>query len=58
MPYSLTLETKQAIYYYAGLSDSQFDDKAGARDCWTKGLALAPTSKLGTKCKAELDKLR
>jgi hypothetical protein len=58
MPYSLSLETKQAIYYYAGLSDAQFEDTAGAKDCWTKGLALAPTSKLGMKCKAELDKLK
>jgi len=58
MPYNLNLETKQAIYYYAGLSDAQFDDKNGAKDCWTKGLTLAPTSKLGTKCKAELDKLK
>lgn len=58
MPYALGIDTKQAIYYYAGLSDVQFGDKAGARDCWTKGLALGPTSKLGTKCKAELDKNR
>ena len=58
MPYSLTNETKQAIYYYAGLSDVQFNDKPGARDCWAKSLAISPTSKLGLKTKAALDKLR
>lgn len=58
MPYALTTDTKQAIYYYAGLSDVQFSDQAGARDCWAKGLALAPNSKLGLKIKAELAKLK
>jgi hypothetical protein len=58
MPYALTPDTKQAIYYYAGLSDAQFDDSAGARDAWTRGLALAPTSKLGQKTQAALNKLK
>ncbi len=56
MPYALTNDTKQAIYYYAGLSDVQFSDKSGAREAWQTGLALAPQSKLGLKIQAELNK--
>ena len=58
MPYALTNDTKQAIYYYAGLSDAQFSDKAGARDAWQTGLAIAPHSPLGLKIQAELDKTK
>jgi hypothetical protein len=58
MPYALTNDTKQAIYYYAGLSDIQFDDQAGAKDAWQTGLALAPQSPLGVKIQAELSKLK
>ena len=56
LPYALTNDTKQAIYYYAGLSDVQFSDKAGAKDAWQTGLALAPQSALGLKIQAELNK--
>jgi hypothetical protein len=58
MPYALTNDTKQAIYYYAGLSDIQFSDEAGAKDAWQTGLALAPQSPLGVKIQAELSKLK
>ncbi len=56
MPYALTNDTKQAIYYYAGLSDAQFSDTAGAREAWQTGLALAPQSPLGVKIQAALNK--
>jgi hypothetical protein len=58
MPYALTNDTRQAIYYYAGLSDIQFSDTAGAKDAWQTGLALAPQSRLGVKTQAELSKLK
>jgi hypothetical protein len=58
MSYALTPDTKQAIYYYAGLSDAQFDDPTGAKDAWQKGLALAPQSALGQKIQAELAKVK
>jgi hypothetical protein len=58
MSYDLTNDTKQAIYYYAGLSDVQFSDKDGARDAWQRGLAIAPQSGLGGKMQAELNKLK
>jgi hypothetical protein len=58
MSYALTNDTRQAIYYYAGLSDVQFSDTAGARDAWQRGLAIAPQSKLGGKMQAELSKLK
>jgi hypothetical protein len=58
MSYALTNDTKQAIYYYAGLSDVQFDDPAAARDAWQRGLAIAPQSKLGIKTQVELSKLK
>lgn len=58
MPYALNPDTRQAIYYYAGLSDIQFNQPAEARDAWTTGLAIAPASKLGVKIQAELNKLK
>jgi hypothetical protein len=58
MPYALANNTKQAIYYYAGLSDAQFSDKAGAQDAWQTGLAIAPQSPLGVKIQAELNKAK
>ena len=58
MPYTLNIDTAQAIYYYAGLSDVQFDQQPLARDAWRRGIALAPQSKLGQKMQAALKKLR
>jgi hypothetical protein len=56
MPYKLNPDTLQAIYYYAGLSDAQFDQKDDARKLWQTGLAIAPASPLGVKIQAELNK--
>jgi hypothetical protein len=58
MSYALTNDTRQAIYYYAGLSFEQFSENAAARDAWQHGLALAPQSALGVKTQAELSKLK
>ena len=58
MPFTLTNDSKQAIYYYAGLSELQFDQKEDAREAWETGLALDPKSKLGGKIQAELAKLK
>jgi hypothetical protein len=58
MPYTLTTDTAQAIYYYAGLSDVQFSQNAQAKDAWQRGIALAPASKLAQKMQAELKKLK
>jgi hypothetical protein len=58
MSYALSNDTRQAIYYYAGLSDVQFSDNAGARDAWQRGLAIAPQSALGGKMQVELNKLK
>jgi len=57
MPYALSKDTKQAIFYYAGLSDLQFDQNPDAKDVWQLGIALAPTSPLGQKMQAALKKL-
>jgi len=57
MPYALSNDTKQAIYYYAGLSDVQFNDPAGAKDAWQTGLTIAPQSPLGVKMQTQLSKL-
>jgi hypothetical protein len=58
MSFALSNDTRQAIYYYAGLSDVQFDQPTEARDTWQRGLAVAPQSKLGGKMQAELSKLK
>jgi hypothetical protein len=58
VPYVLNLETRQAIYYYAGLSHKQMSQAADAKRIWLKGLALDPASDLGKKISAELGKLR
>jgi len=58
MSYALSNDTKQAIYYYAGLSFIQFSEKAAAQDAWQRGLAIAPQSGLGGKMQAELSKLK
>ena len=58
MPYNLQAETAQAIYYYAGLSDVQFSQYSLARDAWSRGIALVPSSPLGQKMQTALNKLR
>jgi hypothetical protein len=58
MPYALNVDTAQAIYYYAGLSDEQFSQTAQAKDAWRRGIALAPQSKLGQQMQAALDRLK
>jgi len=58
MSYALTNDTRQAIYYYAGLSFQQFSETAAARDAWQRGVAIAPQSGLGGKMQAELSKLK
>jgi hypothetical protein len=58
MPYTLSTDSKQAIYYYAGLSDAQFEKPADAKVSWQTGIALAPKSKLAAKMQVELAKLK
>jgi tetratricopeptide (TPR) repeat protein len=55
--YTLSLETRQAIYYYAGLSDKQLSHHKDAREAWERGLKLDPTSGLGVKIRVELSQL-
>ena len=57
-PPDLDLETKQAIYYYAGLSFYQLDNKVEARNAWQRGLELAPTTPLAEKIQAKLSKVK
>jgi hypothetical protein len=56
--YILSVETRQAIFYYAGLSYQQLSEPTLAKDVWTRGLKLDPKSVLGGKMKAELDKMK
>jgi len=53
-PYTLNVETRQAIYYYAGLSFKQLDQDKQAKEAWTSGLKLNPASPLGVKIQAKL----
>jgi tetratricopeptide (TPR) repeat protein len=55
--YNLNTDTRQAIYYYAGLSYKQLSQPKDARDAWKRGLKLGPTSALGVKMQAELSGL-
>jgi hypothetical protein len=55
---ALNIETRQAIYYYAGLSYKQLKEPAQARNTWQAGKNLAPTSPLANKMQAELSKLK
>jgi hypothetical protein len=57
-PPELDLATKQAIYYYAGLSFYQLDNKVDARNAWQHGLELSPTSPLAEKIQAKLSKVK
>ena len=58
MPFTLNNDSKQAIYYYAGLSEVQFSQPSDAKDAWQTGWAIDPKSKLGMKMQAELAKLK
>jgi hypothetical protein len=53
-PYTLDVETRQAIYYYAGKSYDQLSDDAQAKEVWGRGLKLDPASELAGKIKVEL----
>jgi tetratricopeptide (TPR) repeat protein len=55
--YTLNIETRQAIYYYAGLSYKQLSQPKDAKDAWERGFKLDPNSVLGVKIHAELSKL-
>jgi tetratricopeptide (TPR) repeat protein len=52
-PYKLNTETRQAIYYYAGLSFKHLSQYPQAKDAWERGLKLDPHSALAVKIKAE-----
>jgi len=53
-PYTLNIETQQAIYYYAGLSYRQLDQPQQAKEVWARGLKLNPVSPLGVKIQEKL----
>lgn len=53
-PPRLNAETRQAIYYYAGLSYQQTGEPDQAAAAWRAGLAISPESKLGRKIAREL----
>ncbi|MDB4793643.1 hypothetical protein OAG63_01265 [Methylacidiphilales bacterium] len=53
-PYTLNIETQQAIYYYAGLSFEQLSEPEQAKDVWQRGLKLNPASALGVKIQDKL----
>ena len=57
-PYVLDVPTRQAIYYYAGLSLQQLSQPANAKRVWLKGLALDPKSALAAKISTELADIR
>ncbi len=57
-PYVLNVETRQAIYLYAGKSFYQLSEYPQAKDAWLRGYKLAPTSALGQKIGNELMKLK
>jgi hypothetical protein len=56
-PNELNAETRQAIYYFAGLSFKQLRDLEKAHSAWTKGCSFEQESVLGKKIRVELDKL-
>jgi hypothetical protein len=58
MPFTLSNDSRQAIYYYAGLSELQFSQPADAKDAWQTGWSIDPKSKLGMKMQGELAKLK
>jgi hypothetical protein len=56
-PYTLNIETQQAIYYYAGLSFKQLSEVPQAKAAWQAGVALDAKSALAAKMNAELAKV-
>jgi hypothetical protein len=58
MEKKLNAETRQAIYYFAGLSYKQTREPDQARDAWERGWNLAPTSALAILIKTQLSKLK
>jgi hypothetical protein len=57
-PYKLSVETQQAIYYYAGLSFQQLAQTPQAKDAWMRGYKLDGRSDLGKKIGDELMKMK
>ena len=56
-PEGYSSETRQAIYYYAGLSFKQLKRKQEAKASWTEGVHILTTSDLAKKMNAQLTKL-
>ncbi len=54
----LSTDTRQAIYYYAGLSYKQLSQPDQARVAWQNGLQLSKNSSLGEKIQKELSRLK
>jgi hypothetical protein len=57
-PYTLDPETRQGIYYYAGLSFKHSSEVPQAKDAWERGLKFAPNTPIALKIQAELEKLK
>jgi hypothetical protein len=57
-PFTLNIETQQAIYYFAGLSFKQLSQVPQAKAAWQQGLALDSNSDLGKKIGDELAKMK
>lgn len=53
-PPNFNVKTRQAIYYYAGLSYDQTSRPKKAREAWKKGAQLDPATKLGVQMKKKL----
>lgn len=53
-PPTLKLETRQAIYKFAGRSYLDTDERSKAIEVWNKGAALAPDSELGKEMAANV----
>jgi hypothetical protein len=57
-PYTLNVETRQAICYYAGLSYQHLSQAPQAKDAWLLGYKLDPASEYGKKIGDELMKVK
>ncbi|MES2307718.1 MAG: hypothetical protein V4507_02560 [Verrucomicrobiota bacterium] len=57
-PQKLSDETRQAIYFYAGLSYKQLKQPDQAKVVWENGLKISTISPLGEKIKKELSRLK
>lgn len=55
---SLNDDTRQAIYYYAGLSYMQMKQPEEARSTWNKGLKISELSPLAEMIKKEIARLK